>query len=49
MAPDTWIPPVQVTQKHGSDSLMDKAVSIAVDFYGKYNKKRQNMTGLRTG
>ena len=39
MAPDTWIPPVQVTQKHGSDSLMDKAVSIAVDFYGKYKKE----------
>lgn len=39
MAPDTWIPPVQATQKHGSDSLMDKAVSIAVDFYGKYKEE----------
>lgn len=39
MAPDTWIPPVSVTKKHGPDSLMEKAVSIAVDFYGKYKEE----------
>lgn len=37
MAPDTWIPPIQSTKKSGIDSLVDKAVSISVDFYQKYS------------
>lgn len=37
MAPDTWIPPVESSKKVGADSLMDKAVSISVDFYEKYS------------
>lgn len=42
MAPDTWIPPIQCAKKSGIDSLVDKAVSISVDFYQKYSAEMDN-------
>ena len=39
MAPDTWVPPVESSKKAGADGLIDKAVSISVDFYEKYSNE----------